>query len=473
MRLGRIGVRRAGIDAWTRRVAITGTACALVVAVLVACGEDRPSTASPSGSSTIPQPSSAALRASGLAKFPFAPSGDRIDLEAPSFSNPTEITNPLNPVAEVSSAIVGGRVDGDPLRIEITLLPETRLIEWNGESVEALVSQFVAYRGVRMKEVALDFYAQSDDGDVWYFGEDVFNYADDGHIADMEGAWLAGRDGPAGIITPAEPRVGDAYRSENIPGLVFEESTVKAIGKTVDGPRGPVEGAFVIDEHHPDGPEIKKWAPGYGEFYTRDGRDFEKLALAVPIDSLPGPVPPELNRISRAAAGVFDPDAPLDPKRAAAAVERMRPQWSSFVDRETPPLLARQMNDALDSLHRAVRARQRTQSLVAAIGVGVASLDLQLRHRTPAEIDLARLDLQAALLEVDAEAGDPDAVRSDVANLDWIRDRIAHTLDEPALGRIDTRLVELIGAAGDEDFASAGETAARLRKHIATIAPAS
>ena len=297
------------------------------------CGGGEPDAASTSSTSarsagaqpsngTIPQPTHAQLAASRLASFPFAPKRKRIDLAAPSFSNPTEITNPLNPVSEVTSAVVLGEVDGEALRIEITLLPESRIVEWNGQPVECVVSQFVGYLDGRMKEVALDHFAQSDDGDVWYFGEDVANYADDGHIADMEGAWLAGRDGPPGIITPDDPEVGDAYRSENIPGLVFEESTVKSVDLTVDGPRGPVDGAFEIDEHHPDGPEVKQWAPGYGEFYTRDGRDFELMALAVPIDALPGPVPAELTRISTGAAEIFGAAGPIDWTNASSAMKR-------------------------------------------------------------------------------------------------------------------------------------------------------
>jgi hypothetical protein len=422
-------------------------------------------------SESIPQPPEAQLKASGLAKFPFAPEGTRIDLEAPTFSNPTEITNPLNPISEIPSAIVLGEVDGEPLRIEITLLPETRLVEWNGRAVETRVSQFVAYRDGHMKEVALDLYAQADSGDVWYFGEDVFNYADDGHVADMEGAWLAGRDGPAGMITPADPRVGDAYRSENIPGLVFEESTVMATDETVGGPRGPVDGAFVIDEHHPDGPEVKKWAPGYGEFFTRDWRDFEQLALAVPIDALPGPPPVELTRLSAGAAEIFDAPARIEWRGAAAAVEEMSAEWSQFKRADTPKLLSLQMGDALDSLERAVQRQHATDSRLAAVAVAVASLDFQLRHRPPAEIDLARLELQAALLEIDASAGDVPAVRSDVANLDWIRDRIAHALAVADLSRIDTELVELIGATADRDLTAAGNSAARLRQVLADVQP--
>ena len=333
------------------------------------------------------------------------------------------------------------------------------------------MSQFVGYLEGRMKEVALDVFAQSDDGDVWYFGEDVANYADDGHIADMEGAWLAGRDGPPGIITPDDPEVGDAYRSENIPGLVFEESTVKSVDMSVDGPRGPIDGAFEIDEHHPEGPEVKQWAPGYGEFYTRDGRDFELMALAVPTDELPGPTPVELTRISTGAADVFEAGGAMDWKNASSTVEEMRADWASFRTAEVPELLGGQMNDALAALERAVRARKAVASRLAAVGVAVASLDLQLRHRPPAEIDLARLDLQAETLEIDSAAQDLPAVRSDVANLDWIRDRIAHTLDDADRSRIDTLIVEAIGAAGDANFALASRDAAQIRNLVAEATP--
>lgn len=55
------------------------------------------------------------------------------------------------------------------------------------------------------------------------------------------------------MIMPAGPRVGDVNRPENIPGLVWEEVAVKTVGKTVDGPRGPVHGAMVGRERHDDG----------------------------------------------------------------------------------------------------------------------------------------------------------------------------------------------------------------------------
>ena len=84
----------------------------------------------------------------------------------------------------------------------------------------------MAYSGGRLKEVALDFYAQADDGSVWYLGEDAFSY-EDGLLNDLAGTWIAGKEGPVAMIMPASPQVGDAFRPENIAGLVFEEVTVR------------------------------------------------------------------------------------------------------------------------------------------------------------------------------------------------------------------------------------------------------
>jgi hypothetical protein len=433
------------------------TQCALVLgaalALLAGGCDDAATPAAP----RIPQPP---VRGD----VELGPTADRIDLELPTFSDPTTVDNPLNPLSEIPSALVLGRVDGEPLRIEITLLPETRTIEWEGRSVETLVSQFVAYRGGRILEVAVDLYAQADDGAVWYFGEDVFNYADDGHIADMEGAWLAGRDGPAGMITPADPQVGDVYRSENVPGLVFEESTVLSVDDTVEGPRGPVDGAYTIDEHHyPGGAEEKTFAPGYGEFFTGAGGDFEQTALAVPIDALPGPPPVRLAEIAAGAAGIYDAEASARMPALRSRIERVRADWDAYARVEPPRLLAGQMNRAVAQLERAAREGGRLAARRAAVEVAVAALDLELRHRPPAVIDRARFDLQLAELEIDAAARDADAVRADAANLDWLRDRIVAGLDEGVRQQLDADLLRLIAAGSEEDYAAAGAAAARLR----------
>ncbi len=170
----------------------------------------------------------------------------------PPFSNPTEITNPLFPIGSTDQAVQLGAGGDVALRHEITFLDETRVVRWNGQDIEAVVSQFVAYGDGEILETATDYFAQADDGSVWYLGEDVTNY-NGGRVENHDGIWLAGRDGPAGMIMLADPQVGDVYRPENIPGFVFEEVTVQQTGLTVDGPTGPVGGAILVQERLMDG----------------------------------------------------------------------------------------------------------------------------------------------------------------------------------------------------------------------------
>lgn len=127
--------------------------------------------------------------------LPVAPESERVDLAQPSFSNPTRVTNPLFPISQLHSVLMLGHVDGQAFRVEVTLLPGAKIINWNGQPVETLISQYAAYLDGRIHEVALDWYAQADDGAVWYFGEDVFNY-EDGVIADTNGTWPAGTARP-------------------------------------------------------------------------------------------------------------------------------------------------------------------------------------------------------------------------------------------------------------------------------------
>jgi len=96
------------------------------------------------------------------------------------------------------------------------------------------------------RPVALDWYAQDDAGNVCYFGEDVFNY-EDGVVADTEGTWIAGEDGPPGMIMPADSQVGQAYRPENIPDFVGvgDASPTTAAGGTALGLANVLVGAAV------------------------------------------------------------------------------------------------------------------------------------------------------------------------------------------------------------------------------------
>jgi hypothetical protein len=416
---------------------------------------------------TIPQPSQAELAAAGLDKLPVAPDSKRLDITAPTFSDPTEITNPLFPINDLHSVIFSGHIDKDPFHTETTLLPQTRMVEWSpGQWVEARVSQYMAYIDGRVEEVALDLYAQADDGSVWYLGEDVFDYSNTKGLNDgTAGTWQAGRDGPPEMIMPADPQVGDVHRAENIPGVAFEEVAIKRINKTVNGPTGPVKGAMIARELHDDGTYSDKvFAPGYGEFFSGHGTEVEAMALAVPTDALNGPEPPELKALSAAATDLLDPAIAGDWKSTAAAERAVTRAWDSYRQGEVPPRLAAEMDRALKALGSAINARDRAPAGTAAIDVAQSTLDLELRYRPPAEIDRARFELWARQILVDGAAGDMGGVNGDVATLDWVRDRFAHTIDAADMTRIDAHLEVLREAVVDVDIKAAVEEAPWLLK---------
>ncbi len=396
------------------------------------------------------------------------PKGDRVDLAVPTFTNPTEITNPLFPVSSQHSVLLLGTVDDLPFRTEVTLLPNTRIIAWQGQQVEVLVSQYVAFLDGRLHEVAYDLYAQADDGSVWYFGEDVYNFAD-GAIVDTHGTWIAGVDGPAAMIMPGEPRVGDVYRPENIPGFVFEEVTVSAVDRTLDGPLESIEGGLLIEELHMDGAvEAKTFAPGYGEFFTSGGGDVEALALAVPTDAVSAPEPDELDSMLAAAYATIDAAAAAEWAAATAAVDELDGAWAAYRSTGVPRLIEPLLDEGLAALRSTIDDRNATAAGQAAIDVARLVQDLALRHRPVAEIDVARFGLWLAQLELDAAEEDASLANGDYFALDYVRDRILGALAAEDLVSINIALEELLGAIHDEDFDAVREIVAVMRETLAS-----
>jgi hypothetical protein len=434
--------------------AVTWASSGVVAALLQAgCAGGA---ASGTGSPPDPEPTPA-LRT--------APQSARVDLAEPAFSDPTSISNPLFPISALGQVIQVGSESGAPLRHEVTLLPRTRVIAWNGREVETLVSQFVAYRDERILEVAYDYFAQADDGSVWYFGEDVDNY-EDGVIADHEGTWLAGRDGPPGMIMPASPEVGDVYRPENIPGLVFEEVTVKSVSERVDGPSGPVDRAILVEELLLDGTlEDKIFAPGYGEFraevITED--ELVTVSVATPVDTVPGEVPQDLRTLSCGSFTLLASGDAQDWEATSVAHAGLATAWERYRAGGLPPLTQEQLGETLIALGAAVRGREVDEARRAATQIANATLDLQLRHRPTAEVDMGRLSLHTRQLLADAAAREAGFVAGDAAALATIWHRAGHAVDEPVRADVDAQLADLRSAVDAGDLDAATTAAASLQ----------
>jgi hypothetical protein len=444
-----------------RRLATILICAPIVIALDAGCGKDsRTDPLSPAAGECIN-----VVTESGKATdecLPVAPDGERVDVGAPTFSQPTPITNPLHPTNEVAQVIMGGHVDGKPFRTEVTLLPGTKPIPYHGTPVDTAIIQYVAYLDGRIHEVAIDWYAQADDGSVWYFGEDVSNF-EDGKVADTKGTWVASDDTPAAMIMPAQPREGDVYRPENAPEVVFEEVRVEKVDQTVAGPSGDVSGAIEVMELHMDGTsEAKTFAPGYGEFSTGNpGGDLEAVSLAVPTDSRPDPAPAEFSALSAAAAGAFEATATTDGGRVKEAVAALDLAWEAVLPKGIPPQMVAQMKADIDTLKSAT---DEGSAQSAALRIAQNELDLRLLYQRVIDVDLAKLALWARQLPVDVAADDAGLVLTDVAATDRVWERTRHGVQAPEA--VDGVMMELRRAADAEDLLAVDRAGTALTQAV-------
>ena len=143
--------------------------------------------------------------------------------------------------------------------------------------------------------------------------------------------------------------------------------------------------------------------------------------------------------------------------------------WIAFRAGDVPPRLVKPTSIALRNLIAQIEARSRSKTRDAAIDAAYASNDLQLRYRSVIKIDTRRFELWVRRALVDAAAGSLGGTRSDVVTLEWLRDRIALSLDPVTLVRLDTLVGEMGGAVVDEDLTAAARAARDLRDVMSGI----
>jgi Ca2+-binding RTX toxin-like protein len=145
---------------------------------------------------------------------------------------------------------------------------ETRTIE----GVTVVVVRDTAYADGVLVEDTLDWYAQDDNGNVWYLGEIAtnYNYNDDGEFigTDFDGSWEAGVDGAApGWIMRADPMPGDSYFQEFYAGVAEDEGLVIATGLDIETDFGSFQNVVKIldtSDLEPGVGAFKYFAPGIG-----------------------------------------------------------------------------------------------------------------------------------------------------------------------------------------------------------------
>ncbi len=233
--------------------------CCLLV--LTGCRAEDPSTKS-NDQSTTQAPS----------KGPGADlprSDEPVELDPAHFT--ADVTNPWFPLEPGTRWTYRETTeDGEVVQVVVTATSVTRKIA-NGVTAR-VVRDTVTLDG-EIIEDTLDWYAQDRDGTVWYLGEDTAEF-EDGKITTRKGSFEAGVDGAqAGVIMPATPAVGVAYRQEYYEGEAEDNGEVLALGEHASVPAGEYDGLVKTADTTPLEPDVlehKYYARGVGLVLTVD-----------------------------------------------------------------------------------------------------------------------------------------------------------------------------------------------------------
>jgi hypothetical protein len=134
------------------------------------------------------------------------------------------IDNPYFPLPVGRTLVYRGVRDGQTQTDTVTVTDRKKSIL----GIQTTVVNDVATHGSTLLEKTFDYYAQDDQGNVWYLGEDTTHFLPNGK-ADTSGSFQAGIGGAQpGIIMEANPQIPDAYRQECFAGQA--EDTAWVVG---------------------------------------------------------------------------------------------------------------------------------------------------------------------------------------------------------------------------------------------------
>jgi hypothetical protein len=175
----------------------------------------------------------------------------------------TVIDNPMFPLPVGRTLVYQGIKDGQTQTDTVTVTDQTKVIL----GIKTTVVHDIATHGSTVLEDTLDYYAQDDQGTVWYLGEDTSHFLPNGK-ADTSGSFLAGVEGAQpGIIMEATPKIPDAYRQECFAGGAEDTAWVVAITSSVKVPFGNVRNVLTTLEAtqvEPGAYDQKVYGPGIG-----------------------------------------------------------------------------------------------------------------------------------------------------------------------------------------------------------------
>ncbi len=240
-------------------------------ALSVGCMGDQPNDSTPMAPQIEIQEKGALEEATPDCEVPELPPADQFV---------SRITNRYFPLTPGKVFRYRGETDEGVETIVTAVTRDTKTIL----GVETTVVHDRAYLDGELIEETFDWYAQDEDGNVWYFGE-FATFFEDGQPAGHEGSWEAGVDGAKpGIVMLGKPHTGVTYAQEDFEGVAEDMAKIVDRNETIRVRYGKFKNVLVIREWTPLEPgvsEYKFYARGVGlilEAERRSGRG-ERIEL--------------------------------------------------------------------------------------------------------------------------------------------------------------------------------------------------
>jgi hypothetical protein len=249
----------------------TTTVAVAALLLTAACGESATSTAN-ANTKTSDEP---------------LPQGSApVNLNPANFT--VDITNEYWPMAPGRRwTYIERDADGTEATAVVTVTEDTKVLA-NG--ITARVVRDTVTRDGEITEDTFDFYAQDNEGNLWYLGEDTAEF-DNGQMTSTAGSFEAGANGALpGIAVPAKPVAGMAYRQEYLKGEAEDNGEVLSTNEMAEVPTGMYRDALLTKDTTPLEPnslEYKLYAKGVGPVMVLRASGGTTRTELIKLDTVP------------------------------------------------------------------------------------------------------------------------------------------------------------------------------------------
>jgi hypothetical protein len=212
--------------------------------------------------------------------------GDAMSIDPSKFS--VDITNPYWPMTPgVRWSFVERELDGSEATGVTIVTNQTKVIA-NGVTVR-VVRDTLTHDG-QVIEDTVDYYAQDEAGNIWYFGEETAEF-DNGAVTTTAGSFEAGVGGAlGGIAVPAAPTPGMAYRQEFLRGEAEDNGEVLSTDELATVPAGAYRHVLLTKDTTPLEPDLleyKLYAKGVGPVLVLTASGGSTRTELVSVDTAP------------------------------------------------------------------------------------------------------------------------------------------------------------------------------------------